>query len=332
MSSSSVDNEPLPFTELMKLERLDEVNFRSIAPPFAPWNAAYGGHVYAQGAYAAAHTVKVGFVLHNMTGFFTLPGRIDRPFVYTVSRIRTGSTFCTRSVKVTQDEEGAEVCFSALCSFKRDEENPIEHGESMDIAHRYTSVLEGKQPDDHAPAPAVDCPWFWDYAAQYNPTITFPGLDIRKVDMTAYNKSLPPISHHQLHLYRSIGSIPASDLNLHACAHLYASDRNSLFLITNSLGLGNNFSALASISHTVVFHVPSKNLMVREGEWFCQDAHSERSGSGRGLHMSKICDSNQIHIASTLQDGLVRAANLADRSGLLVDKQEGKEEKIRAKI
>lgn len=56
----------VPFTELMALERIDDNTFLSIAKPWSPGNGnrAYGGHVYAQAAYAASQTVGKGFVVH----------------------------------------------------------------------------------------------------------------------------------------------------------------------------------------------------------------------------------------------------------------------------
>jgi acyl-CoA thioesterase len=73
-------NQPLSFVELMALNRVDcggrthgssleaekVEHFQSIAPPFAPFSkhAAFGGHVYAQSAYAASQTVDKGFILH----------------------------------------------------------------------------------------------------------------------------------------------------------------------------------------------------------------------------------------------------------------------------
>ena len=62
----------------MALERLDDSgnasgvgsekteNFRSLATPYAPVAGArvFGGHVYAQAAYAASKTVERGFVIH----------------------------------------------------------------------------------------------------------------------------------------------------------------------------------------------------------------------------------------------------------------------------
>lgn len=72
---------PLSFVDLMALERLEDTTvlshastlgrekietFRSLAAPFPPGEGtrSFGGHVYAQSAYAASKTVGKGFVVH----------------------------------------------------------------------------------------------------------------------------------------------------------------------------------------------------------------------------------------------------------------------------
>jgi hypothetical protein len=52
--------------------------------------------------------------------------------------------------------------------------------------------------------------------------------------MTAYNTSRPTLERRQLQYYKIIGDMPSieDDANLHACAHLYASDRNGLFPVS----------------------------------------------------------------------------------------------------
>ena len=139
-------------------------------------------------------------------------------------------------------------------------------------------------------------------------TNNFPGLEIRRVNMTPYNSSKSPSYYRQLSYYRPIGIIPPTDYNLQACAHLYASDRNSLFVISKALGFGDEVGTMGSISHSVIFHVSSKELVLKEGQWWCQEAWAPRSGGGRGLHESRLWDCNGVHIASTWQDGLVRKA------------------------
>lgn len=50
------------------------VKFCSLSKPFAPgsMDRAFGGHVYAQAAYAASKTVGVGFCLHVCIIFLSL--------------------------------------------------------------------------------------------------------------------------------------------------------------------------------------------------------------------------------------------------------------------
>lgn len=72
---------PPAFAELMALKQLDSPShlhgipsdepekierFQSLASPYPPGEGkmAFGGHVYAQSAYAASKTVEKGFVIH----------------------------------------------------------------------------------------------------------------------------------------------------------------------------------------------------------------------------------------------------------------------------
>ena len=64
-------------------------------------------------------------------------------------------------------------------------------------------------------------------------TDPFPGLRLHKVDMEPYNADKDPLERKSLKYYSVIGRMPSveEDPNMHACAHLYASDRNSLFVM-----------------------------------------------------------------------------------------------------
>jgi hypothetical protein len=168
---------------------------------------------------------------------------------------------------------------------------------------------------------------YHEYSSQNPKPNTFPGLEIRKVDMRPYNTPLNPSSYRQLSYYSVLGQIPPRATNLHACAHLYASDRNSLFLISNALGFPNHVAKMGSLSHSVVFHVPSTGLLIHpvgenpsngggadgdddddDAKWFCQEAWTPQSGGGRGMHESRIWAADGTHVASTWQDGLLRRA------------------------
>jgi Thioesterase-like superfamily len=161
----------------------------------------------------------------NMTGFFILPGKIDMPFTYKVRTLRDGGVYCLRAVEVFQEPyEGlapsigtiAEAssnrrgvgqsqiptpCFTATISFKR-KEDPVKfvgfryqtpHASSGHLSETYASVLDGKKSEDHPIAPGADSGWWTkglEEGAWEETGLDFPGVEIRKVDMTSYNQEL----------------------------------------------------------------------------------------------------------------------------------------------
>jgi acyl-CoA thioesterase len=294
-----------------------------------------------------------------MTGFFILPGRIDVPFMYQVRKVRDGGVYSLRSVEVHQprpeNPPGSRaarehvtlgeaqsraahlaLCFTATVSFKR-REDPASfvgfryqtpHMSAGHLGRTYANVL-GKKLEDHPNAPGADAMWWtrslgadlWAEGSE-----KFPGVDIRKVDMSLYNAGLGNPDRagawRQLNPYRLITDGEEEDddddetsvLNLHASAHLYSSDRNSLFLIPRALGFEEQVVAMSSLSHTVIFHGDPARLKMctQQGEpmWFMQESWTEHGGSNRGCHESRLWrlaeDGEDEVIATTKQDGMLR--------------------------
>lgn len=204
----------------------------------------------------------------------------------------------------------------------------------MDISQKYHSVLHGKKIEDHPLAPGAEVKWWVEgvKSGEFEEE-EFPGVEVRRVDMGAYNDTREvresPDLYRQLQYFRFIGSPEGADDstkpskeeeerdatgeydNLYACAHLYASDKNSLFVITSALGL-EMIVQMASLSHTVVFHglgEPLRMIDWRSGgerKWFVQEGSTSRSGENRGLHESRIWGPDGTLVATTLQDGMVR--------------------------
>ncbi|OAP63108.1 acyl-CoA thioesterase II [Fonsecaea erecta] len=344
---------PISFRRLMALKRIGDDVFESTTPawPPAPHRRAFGGHVYAQAMYAASKTVEKGLVVHQMTGYFILPGAIDIPYVYRVRRIRDGGMYCLRGVDVYQHSEdaaqGTAPCFVATVSFKRSEtavtkwtsyeyQNlPRDH-----IQREYHRVLEGLRPEDHPLAPGADALWWEQEEAEFwgRDAAAFPGVETRKVDMARYNGKAEPggggrtdgggaSRWRQLLFYRLIQDDDddpaeacereeaARDLNLHAAAHLYASDRNSLFLIQRALGYEAVRTTMASLSHTVVFHGVADHLRMVDvdngatatSKWFVQESWTTNGGDNRGCHHSLLWDPGAGRVVgTTIQDGMLR--------------------------
>ncbi|EMC97947.1 hypothetical protein BAUCODRAFT_155205 [Baudoinia panamericana UAMH 10762] len=314
-------NTYLPFTELIRLEKVDERTFRSRAIPFAPGGQlgqrrTYGGHVFMQAAWAASQTIGDGFLLHHISGNFILPGLVNIPFVYKVHIIRDGRSYATRIVNVTQAQEKG-ICFTCTCSFKRPETSPLEVQERLDIWKQYSTVLDGKHPADFDEIPGMDVPWYWKRRKETGTNDQFPGLEMRKVEMEKYNSQRHPLDRRQLMFYRTLGDLK-SDPNLHLCAHLYASDRNSLFIVANHFEVGDIYTQMGSLVHSVTFHGDAKDALFgpsthtdsplddQNGRWFAKEDWGSRMSGGRTMFHSRLFSANGTHIATVLQDGMIR--------------------------
>jgi acyl-CoA thioesterase len=157
--------------------------------------------------------------------------------------------------------------------------------------------------------------------------------------MKKYNEMVDsknhPEKYRQLHFYRLMGlpedveegsdastieKIRKSDTdggydNLHICAHLYASDRNSLYLIARALDRVNDITRIASLSHTVIIHTHGAAMRTIDwasdsgkpiSKWFTIEASTSRSGENRVLHQGQLWGPDGTLVATTLQDGLLR--------------------------
>ncbi|KAJ5384313.1 hypothetical protein N7517_002224 [Penicillium concentricum] len=350
---------PHSFIELMALQRLEDTlishpdttepekieRFRSLATPYNPGQGtrSFGGHVYAQSAYAASKTVGQGLVIHDMTGTFILGGRLDTPYVYTVRHIRDGFMYSTRAVDARQ---AGRVCFSCICSFKRDEKERLFQHQPTSAQARFDSILSAKRPEDQPSSPSVDAEWWIDAVRLGNISEhKFPGLDVRKTDMKDYNLTEEikqhPERYRQLTQYRLKGSPdedPAATLaqirereengeydNLYACAHMYSSDKNSLLLIPRALGI-THWAEMASLTLTVIVHQHGEALRMVDWEsigdgdvgevsklpmkWFVQEGWTPRAGENRATHESHLWSPDGTLVATSLQDSMLRLRKL----------------------
>lgn len=234
------------------------------------------------------------------------------------------------------------MCFSGVCSFKRPEKGNFSH-QPLAAQARYQSVLAGKRPEDYPFSPSVDADWWNQYIAEEGVVERpFPGVDVRKVDMKDYNQTeevkRDPGKFRQLHFYRLKGS-PGRDGsrtddfrartqageydNLYACAHMYASDKNSLLLIPRALGR-SSFTAMASLSLTVIFHQHGEPLRTddwqasKQGEdevrkWFLQEGWTPSSGDNRAIHESYLWSPDGTLLATTIQNSQLRLPSREER-------------------
>lgn len=271
-----------------------------------------------------------------MTGTFIRGGRIDVPYVYTVRHVRDGYMYCTRTVDARQN---GKICFSSLCSFKRDEKQRTFHHQPPPAQDRFHQVLSAKRPEDQSLSPSIDADWWIKNVEEGNiEDREFPGMDVRKTDMKDYNQQKEitqnPEKFRQLSQYRLKGlpdEDPSATLvqikerdrageydNLYACAHMYASDRNSLLLIPRALGI-KRWSEMASLTLTVIIHQHGEALRMIDWnaasndkdsdvpmKWFIQEGWTPQSAENRAMHESFLWSPGGTLVATTLQDSMFR--------------------------
>ncbi|KAK3681085.1 thioesterase-like superfamily-domain-containing protein [Podospora appendiculata] len=307
-----------------------------------PHKAAFGGHVYAQSSLAACRvwsdlenqkgtlpSDKLG--LHTIHGYFTAMGVSALPFIYDITPLTASRTLGTVSITARQPSVPstnpandffpaadaalplADPCFVAICSFKLAE--PHSAGVSMQEdppQTRFASILASRSsPQAWPPAPPVDIDAMVAMAGSEQ-VGWFPAVDMKKVDMTAYNDGKPVHERRELMLYRLLRPLPVDaewDANAHVVVHAFAADRNGLLMTSNHVGFGWSVGKVASVSNSFVVHVDAAQAVMGGDDdgWWVQEASFPRAGSGRGIVMNKIWSPRGVHVATEYQDGLVRA-------------------------
>ncbi|MEC7265850.1 MAG: acyl-CoA thioesterase domain-containing protein, partial [Pseudomonadota bacterium] len=87
--------------DLLDLEQIEVNLFRGHSPDDS-WQRVFGGQVIGQALVAASRTVE-DVVCHSLHAYFLRPGRVDRPVLYEVERVRDGRSFVTRRIVAIQN-------------------------------------------------------------------------------------------------------------------------------------------------------------------------------------------------------------------------------------
>lgn len=355
-------------------------------PPSAASSATGGAGVGGAGGGFLLHSISGNFLLPGKLDS-KFEYRVKKIRNGKGIRVRGVEVFQDGKSKGGKEEggkEGKEMFFIATCSFKLREHSQISiqqqegddflvddfYGEKV-----YGGVLKGKTDPmrDLEEVPGMDLTFYRKKILEYEDGEegkgkhdAFPGLQCRKVDMREWNSKRHPMERRQLIFYRVIFDREKGgeeekeeeeegmnmNMNMQLCAHLYASDRNSLFIVANLFDLGDLFTNMSSLSHTVIFHAEegemrfgsasaskttttsssstttttkttktttkrTKSPFHKEnnnnndgggGRWFCMEVFGSRIHGGRAVHNCRIFNDEGTHIATCMQDGLIRFA------------------------
>jgi acyl-CoA thioesterase II len=273
---------------VLELERLERDLFRGASRDIGTAQV-FGGQVIAQALGAACKTVEERTV-HSLHAYFLRRGDMTAPIIYQVERARDGASFSSRRVSATQ--HGEEILHMAV-SFQRSEDG-FEHQFGMpDVAP--PERLPNAQmlaTDDSLLIPeklrkvlAREKPFEFRFA---DPLHFMPAVDTQCVQ----------------HLwFRAVSQLP-NDPCLHRRLLAYVSDYYLLSTAVrpHRLELKHAAAPAISVDHAVWFHRPA-----RLDEWLLYAIDSPSASGARGFTRASIFTRDGRLVASTAQEGLMRA-------------------------
>jgi acyl-CoA thioesterase-2 len=275
---------------LLDLEPIEENIFRGVSPNVS-LQRVFGGQVAGQALIAGGRTVDSDRMVHSLHSYFIRPGDPSIPIIYNVERFRDGHSFSVRRVVAVQH---GKPIFTLSASFQLDQ-----------------SGIDHQAPMPNVPEPE-SLPTLADRYRGYDELASFLKLipqafDVRYVDDPPWiQRELGPRENqpHRIWL-KADGHLPDDPL-LHVCVVTFASDMNLLdsVLIHHGLAAQLDPVSMASLDHAMWFHRP-----FRADEWFLYESESPSASGGRGLATGKFFSKDGRHVASVVQEGMIRLPN-----------------------
>jgi acyl-CoA thioesterase-2 len=267
--------------EILDLKQVDAATFVGESPQTGA-QRVFGGQVAGQALVAAGRTVEPDRFVHSLHGYFVRPGDPTEPIRFTVETIRDGRSFSTR--RSVAQQHGQTIFFMSA-SFQVREEG---------LDHYLPAPLDVPGPEEVA----TMADWVDRYPSRAGIFAASPqAIDVRYVGVPGW---VPPgdraASQQQRVWMRINGDLPDDPL-IHACALTYASD---LSLLDSVLSVHGEVIG-ASLDHALWLHRP-----FQADEWFLYDCTSPSASGSRGLAMGRMFTQDGRHIASAVQEGLLR--------------------------
>ena len=273
--------------ELLDLRQLGDDSFEGVSPRVG-LQRVFGGQVAGQALVAAGRTVDPARLVHSLHGYFVRPGDPEVPIEYHVENIRDGRSF---SVRRSVARQHGKTIFFMSASFHRIEEGLDHHAPT---------------PPDIPPPDEV--PTMTERLARYPERLGIWSQIPRPIDVRYVGEPgwVPPggrPAEPNQRVWMRIDSKLPDDPLLHACLLTYASDLTLLDSVLSWHGevWGPGGVVGASLDHALWFHRP-----FRADEWFLYDSWSPSASGARGLATGRMFTRDGRHIATAVQEGLLR--------------------------
>lgn len=265
--TDALDISQVTFEQLVAMEPQGPDTFVAIAPRY-PWGRLFGGQVVAQALRAAQLSVDPQYEVHSFHSYFIRGGTSREPVRFEVDRIRNGRSFLTRRV-VARQSNGAILNMSA--SFQI-----FEDAADVQAVQMPEGVGEPSDGEDHS----------WGNM-----------IERYKFDLAPGNQAA----------WLRLISDPLSDPQIRACGLAFLSDAvmtgPARTVHPDGLNPDEHRARFmnASLDHALYFHRPAIPT-----DWILADVSSMGLRGSRGLSVGKIFDQNGLHLASVVQEVLMR--------------------------
>ncbi|MEU8929182.1 acyl-CoA thioesterase domain-containing protein [Streptomyces sp. NPDC048409] len=264
-----------------------------------PWPKAYGGDLVAQAAAAAMRSVPDGKSLHSMHSYFLRPADIGAEVRYEVEVVRDGRGYSTRQVRGYQNGKALYVCLANFAagepggSFHAEPAGEIPAPETLPSSAEYLAERTGGTMTDESKA-------YWRGGR---------GFDMRHVPGPVYLTVDGERSPHQAVWVKPFDALRAveglTDAQRDLAALAYVCDYTILEPVLRVLGLAWADPGLvtASLDHAMWFHRPAETA-----GWLLYAQEAVAADAGRGLGTGRFFTRDRRHLATVVQEGMIRPA------------------------
>jgi acyl-CoA thioesterase-2 len=273
--------------DLLDLEAIEENIFRGQNEANRGYSRLFGGQVAAQALSAAGRTVE-GRVAHSLHAYFLRGGDPSIPIVFTVDRIRDGSSFTTRRVVAVQH---GHAIFNMSVSFQKLEQG-YSHQDAMPDAPDPESLPTWEERVREARDRIPTHMRSWMLAER--------PIEMRSLEPHSWFATEPSRSPNLVWL-RASGEL-GDDPMLHQCLLAYASDMGFVDNIYRAhRSPGPRDVMMASLDHAMWFHRD-----FRMDDWLLYAQASPTAAGARGFAFGTLFSRGGSMVCSVAQEGLMR--------------------------
>ncbi|WP_328939563.1 thioesterase family protein [Streptomyces tauricus] len=275
-----------------------DLAFTAVTQP-CPWPKAYGGDLVAAAAAAAMRSVTDTKTLHSMHSYFLRPADIGAQVHYEVEVLRDGRGYSTRQVRGYQNGKPLYVC---LANFAAGEAGGTFHAEFAEVvpdpedlpsSAAYLQERSGGSMTEESKA-------YWSAGRSFDmrhlPGPVYLTVEGRRLSQQA-------VWVRPFDRLRTVEGLTDAQRDLAALA--YVCDYTILEPVLRVLGLAWADPGLvtASLDHAMWFHRSGP-----VGDWLLYVQEAVAADAGRGLGTGRFFTRDHRHLATVVQEGMIRPA------------------------